>query len=142
MSRRTQARRQAGPPASAYGAFTLSRRASQRVPLAFGLLPAGSPPAPPYNPGHVATPGLGSSPFARRYSGNLVLDFLSCRYLDGSLPGVFRMRAISFAPHAPVIQTSGLPHSDTRGSSDIGSYPRLFAAGRVLPRLAAPRHPP
>ena len=41
-----------------------------------------------------------------------------------------------------VIQTSGLPHSDTRGSSDIGSYPRLFAANHVLLRLAAPRHPP
>ena len=41
-----------------------------------------------------------------------------------------------------VIQTSGLPHSDIRGSSDIGSYPRLFAASHVLLRLAAPRHPP
>ena len=41
-----------------------------------------------------------------------------------------------------VIQTFGLPHSDTRGSSDIGSYPRLFAASHVLLRLAAPRHPP
>ena len=36
----------------------------------------------------------------------------------------------------------GLPHSETRGSRDIGSSPRLFAADRVLPRLAAPRHPP
>ena len=29
-------------------------------------------PAPPYNPAHVAACGLGSSPFARRYWGNLV----------------------------------------------------------------------
>lgn len=73
MSRRTQVRRPAGPRASAYGAFTLSGQASQPVPLALGFLqPAGVPPAPPYNPGHVATPGLGSSRFARRYSGNLV----------------------------------------------------------------------
>ena len=41
-----------------------------------------------------------------------------------------------------IIQTSGLPHSDTRGSRDIGSSPRLFAADRVLLRLTAPRHPP
>ena len=41
-----------------------------------------------------------------------------------------------------IIQTSGLPHSDTRGSWDIGSSPRLFAANHVLLRLAAPRHPP
>ena len=41
-----------------------------------------------------------------------------------------------------VIQTSGLPHSEIRGSRDTGSSPRLFAAGHVLLRLAAPRHPP
>ena len=40
------------------------------------------------------------------------------------------------------IQAVGLPHSDTRGSQDIGSSPRLFAANHVLLRLAAPRHPP
>ena len=36
----------------------------------------------------------------------------------------------------------GSPHSETRGSSVVGTSPRLFAAVRVLPRLAAPRHPP
>ena len=41
-----------------------------------------------------------------------------------------------------VIQTSGLPHSDIPGSWDTGSSPGLFAAGHVLLRLAAPRHPP
>ena len=45
-----------------YGAFTLSRRPSQTVPMSSTGLCCG-----PYNPGHVATPGLGSSPFARRY---------------------------------------------------------------------------
>ena len=37
---------------------------------------------------------------------------------------------------------AGFPHSDIRGSLDIGSSPRLFAADRVLRRLLAPRHPP
>ena len=36
----------------------------------------------------------------------------------------------------------GFPHSDTRGSQNIGFSPRLFAAYRVLRRLLAPRHPP
>ena len=41
-----------------------------------------------------------------------------------------------------VLQTAGLSHSDTRGSRDMCSYPRLFAAYRVLHRLREPRHPP
>ena len=36
------------------------------------LSPPPVTPAPPYNPGRVAAAGLGSSPFARRYWGNLV----------------------------------------------------------------------
>ena len=52
------------PPDFAYGAFTLSRRPSQTVPLSLGLL---QPRRAPYNPADVAACGLGSSPFARRY---------------------------------------------------------------------------
>ena len=47
-----------------------------------------------------------------------------------------------FMHRMDVIQTSGLPHSDIPGSWDTGSSPGLFAAGHVLLRLAAPRHPP
>ena len=36
----------------------------------------------------------------------------------------------------------GLPHSEIRGSRDICSSPRLFAAYHVLLRLREPRHPP
>ena len=36
----------------------------------------------------------------------------------------------------------GFPHSDTRGSMDICSSPRLFAAYHVFLRLLVPRHPP
>ena len=40
------------------------------------------------------------------------------------------------------IAPAGLPHSDIRGSRDICSSPRLFAACHVLLRLREPRHPP
>ena len=36
----------------------------------------------------------------------------------------------------------GFPHSDIRGSLDICSSPRLFAAYHVFLRLPVPRHPP
>ena len=36
----------------------------------------------------------------------------------------------------------GLPHSDTPGSKDVCSSPRLFAACHVLHRLHVPRHSP
>ena len=36
----------------------------------------------------------------------------------------------------------GLPHSDTSGSRNACFSPELFAAGCVLHRLMAPRHPP
>ena len=38
--------------------------------------------------------GLGSSRFARHYSGNLILDLSSSRYLDGSVPWVSLPMAI------------------------------------------------
>ena len=52
------------PSDFAYGAFTLSRRPSQTVPLSLAFL---QPRRAPYNPADVAACGLGSSPFARRY---------------------------------------------------------------------------
>ena len=41
-----------------------------------------------------------------------------------------------------IIADAGLLHSDIRGSQDMCSFPRLFAAYHVLLRLTAPRHPP
>ena len=40
------------------------------------------------------------------------------------------------------VSPRGLLHSDIRGSLDMCSSPRLFAACHVLHRLPAPRHPP
>ena len=46
--------------------------------------------------------------------------------------------------HRTVVEvcSTGFPHSDIRGSMDICSSPRLFAAYHVLLRLLVPRHPP
>ena len=104
-------------------------------------------PAPPYNPAHVAACGLGSSPVwapprSLAATGGISFDFFSCGYLDGSLPRVSLPHTISFMCGCSPFQVSGLPHSETPASSDVCSYTGLFAACRVLPRLAAPRHPP
>ena len=47
--------------------------------------------------------------------------------------------------HAQILElffSSEFPHSDIHGSSDICSYPWLFAAYHVLLRLLVPRHSP
>ena len=69
------------------------------------------------------------------------VSFSSCGYLDVSVPHVPSVRLWI---HLTVtgLFPAGLPHSDTRGSMDICSSPRLFAAYRVLLRLLVPRHPP
>ena len=85
--------------------------------------------------------GLGSSLFARRYSGNhdyfLFLELLRCisslRWLTPSY--IFR-----WGNHD--ITHDGLPHSEIPGSKVICTYPRLIAAYHVLHRLHVPRHPP
>ena len=38
--------------------------------------------------------------------------------------------------------SAGFSHSEILGSKPVCSSPRLIAAGRVLHRLSAPRHPP
>ena len=91
---------QGPPPGSrcgwAYGALTLCGRPSHAVPPPARLprrelrLPGGRP----YNPGgakpsgRVRSPVWPSPPFARRYSGDLVIDFSSSGYLDVSVPPV------------------------------------------------------
>ena len=85
--------------------------------------------------------GLGSSHFARRYSGNrvffLFLRVLRCFSSPGSLPYVMDWRMDHMrSSHV------GFPHSDICGSKDICSSPQLFAAYHVFLRLLVPRHPP
>ena len=80
--------------------------------------------------------GLGSCAYARHYLRNhccfLFLRVLRCFSSPGS-PHRFAMIHDS--------SSCGLPHSDIRGSMDICSSPRLFAACHVLRRLREPRHP-
>jgi hypothetical protein len=70
------------------------------------------------------------------------LDFFSCRYLDVSVPCVRAPMLILFGIGRHGITRAGLPHSDIPGSKVVCTYPRLFAACRVLHRLLVPRHPP
>ena len=93
-----------------YGAFTLSRRPSQAVPMSSTGLCRG-----PYNPGHVATTGLGSSPFARRYWGNL-FRFLFLLVLRWFTSQRIPSGAYVFSAGPQSFQTVGLPHSETPGS--------------------------
>ena len=90
-----------------------------------------------YNPGtRVATPPVWALPRSLAATRGIVVTFSSCGYLDVSVPRVrFHFVDVGIAP-------DGLPHSDIRGSGDICSSPRLFAAYHVLRRLREPRHPP
>ena len=77
------------------------------------------------------TDGLGSSPFARHYLGNhyyfLFLRVLRC-FSSPRSP-----RILMYALTA--IQTAGLSHSETRGSTVTCTSSRIIAACHVLLRL-------
>ena len=81
------------------------------------------------------------SPFARRYSGSLEIDFLSSGYLDVSVPRV-PLHTLCIGVWMTEVCSAGFPHSDICGSMDICSSPQLFAAYHVFLRLLVPRHPP
>ena len=69
------------------------------------------------------------------------VSFSSSGYLDVSVHRVpFHTLWIGVWIHG--VFPCGFPHSDTRGSPDICSSPRLFAAYHVFRRLSVPRHPP
>ena len=69
------------------------------------------------------------------------VSFFSSGYLDVS---VHRVPFHTLWIHAWIhgVFPCGFPHSDIRGSLDICSSPRLFAAYHVFRRLSVPRHPP
>jgi hypothetical protein len=80
--------------------------------------------------------GLGSSRFARRYSGNrvffLFLQLLRCFNSLGSLVPPYRFRW-------PCL---GLPHSEIPGSMLASNSPGRIVGNHVLRRLCVPRYPP
>ena len=106
-------------------------------PVPFPCLPQSLVQSLPRGASH---PGLGSSAFARRYSQNRCffpfLRLLRCFSSPGSLPSPLAGRRI----HG--VSPCGFPHSEIRGSLDICSSPRLFAACHVFLRLPVPGHPP
>ena len=69
------------------------------------------------------------------------VSFSSSGYLDVSVPRV-PFHTLWIGAWVLEVCSSGFPHSDIRGSMDICSSPRLFAAYHVLLRLPVPRHPP
>ena len=67
--------------------------------------------------------------------------FFSSGYLDVSVHRV-PFHALWIGAWIRKVFLRGFPHSDICGSSDICSFPQLFAAYRVFLRLSVPRHPP
>ena len=116
-----------------YGAFTLSGRLSQNLPLDSLVNSA------------VRTPtctqiGLGCST-SLAATHRIDVSFSSSGYLDVS---VHRVPPAWLWIHHAVTEvcSAGFPHSDISGSQDICSSPKLFAAYHVFHRLLVPRHPP
>ena len=115
---------------------------------AVGNFPRGrqSPPNRPHNT-RTATlaglhgTGLGSSHFARRYSGNhgcfLFLGVLRCFTSPRSL------RTPMYSVHDDrALPRPGCPIRTSPDHCLFSGSPKLFAASHVLHRLSTPRHPP
>lgn len=51
-------------------------------------------------------------------------------------------RSYVFTPEWRSMTSAGFSHSEIPGSTPVCGSPRLIAAGHVLHRLSAPRHPP
>ena len=69
------------------------------------------------------------------------VSFSSSGYLDVSVHRV-PLHTLWIQAWIHGVFPCGFPHSDIRGSRDICSSPRLFAAYHVFLRLSVPRHPP
>ena len=117
-----------------YGAFTLCGRLSQNLSIRISESITRS------EPRHARTPVW---PLSISLAATLEIDvsFSSSGYLDVSVPRVPFIHLWIQCMMTGVLP-AGFPHSDIRGSMDICSSPRLFAAYHVLLRLPVPRHPP
>ena len=117
-----------------YGAVTLSGRLSQNRSPVF-LSPSPSP-----KPRHART-AVWAFSCSLAATSEIDLSFSSSGYLDVSVPRV-PPASLWIQNAVAEVSSAGLPHSDIRGSPDICSSPRLFAACHVFLRLLVPRHPP
>ena len=96
-----------------YGAITLYRQAFQLVPLKHKLL-------------------KGWSPFARRSTKGISVDFFSSGYLDVSVP---RVRLLYLCIQYKIPVKGGFPHSEISGSKLICQLPEAY---RRLLRPSSP----
>ena len=118
----------------AYGAFTLSGRLSQNrsAKLVESI--------PRSEPQHARTLVWALS-LSLAATQEIEFSFSSSGYLDVSVHRV-PLHTLWIGVWMTEVRSAGFPHSDIRGSRDICSSPRLFAAYHVLLRLLVPRHPP
>ena len=117
-----------------YGALTLSGRLFQsRSPVVTESLMQSEP--------RDARITVWALPRSLAATYGIDVSFSSSGYLDVSVPRV-PSHALWIGAWVLEVCSSGFPHSDIRGSMDICSSPRLFAAYHVLLRLPVPRHPP
>ena len=80
-------------------------------------------------------------PLSLAATGGITVVFSSSGYLDVSVHRV-PLHNLWIQSWIHGVCPCGFPHSDIRGSRDICSSPRLFAAYHVFLRLSVPRHPP
>ena len=118
----------------AYGAFTLSGWLSQNhsAKLAESI--------PRSEPQHARTL-VWALPVSLAATPGIDVSFSSSGYLDVSVHRV-PFHTLWIGVWMTETCSAGFPHSDIRGSRDICSSPRLFAAYHVFLRLLVPRHPP
>jgi hypothetical protein len=99
-------------------------------------------PQGPATPG--ASPWFGLVPFSLAATYGVSVDFLSCRYLDVSVPCVgfygLYIHPQMMPSGCPV--TSGFPIRRSPDQSVFDHSPEHIAAYHVLHRLSTPRHPP
>ena len=118
----------------AYGAFTLSGRLSQnRSARLIESITRSEP--------QNARALVWALPVPLAATPGITVVFSSSGYLDVSVHQV-PLLTLWIGVRILEVCSSGFPHSDISGSSDICSSPKLFAAYHVFHRLLVPRHPP
>ena len=113
-----------------YGGITLSSAASQLLPLTI-CVSDDSPTTPPQKPGMVW-----ALPRSLAATEGVSFDFLSCGYLDVSVPRVGSTEVVTELPQL------GFPIRTSPDHRVLARSPKLFAGSYVLRRLLLPRHPP
>ena len=90
---------------------------------------------------HGARTVVWAPPVSLAATPGIDVSFFSSGYLDVSVHRV-PLRTLCIHVRIHEVCSWGFPHSDIRGSMDICSSPRLFAAYHVFLRLLVPGHPP